>query len=442
MDKKFDRLRRQQQRLWRKAAVSILSLHHNLAVIVAFLMIIILGTFWLLVDNKLDKHLSLNARTYGYGIARYSSPDLKELIKSNDQQAQQKYLQRITADPLIIEALLFDRLGAELAKSTTNNDKGNDVISTHETMSLLEDIIEDNQRVGILQVIIHQEALQAPVTKILNQMAIFIVVMMLLSTIIAWFITKILTKSLRKLLKFPIDTPEDDAMDRLDVSSELKLMLETSSFSSNSPAPVSQAEESGLHHLLAADSIAESAEVITLRLCLPDLSSWLKPDIGTPNVKLLRKLDRLLIMTIHSQQGHLLSFDGITAQACFGLDGHSSAAVYRAVSCSLLLKTLLEELSLKPKICLRREERLLIRHMKRTPVAIPIHSTEDDTELLYSDDKIWLLLQNKITDDQRLIEQMQLVDVANGWMTIKEINQTAQSMIERQLSWIRYLLIN
>ena len=157
---------------------------------------------------------------------------------------------------------------------------------------------------------------------------------MMLTIFFAWLLSKGLTRPLRKLLKVPMNAPEDKFIENLDVSSELKHMLESSNTSTASPAPVSKAEESGIHQLLAADSVAEVAEVVTLKLYLSDLANWLKPDSGTPNVHLLRQLDRLLILTIHSQQGHLLSFDGLTAQACFGLDGNLSSASFRATSCS------------------------------------------------------------------------------------------------------------
>jgi len=442
MTDKFDRLRRKQQRLWRKAAVSILSLHHNLAILMAFLTIIVLGTFWVLVDQKLEEHLLLNARSYGYGITHYSSEDLKELIISDNQAAQKKYLQRLTNDPLIEEARLFDHLGKLLSSSsasTSASDETQTIVKT-KTLTLLEDIVQDGKRLGIIQLELDRNIQDAPLQKLLNTLAIFSVVLMILAIIVAWLVTRRLTRSLRKLLKFPINTPEDNQIDNLDVGSELKLMLESSSSHSDSPAPVSIAEESGIHQLLAADSIAEIGEVVTLTLSLPDIAKWLKHSSGTPNVHLLRQLDRLLILTIHSQQGHLLSFDGISAQACFGLDGKLESAVYRAVSCSLLLKILLEELSLNPKIYLRQEQRLLIRHMKRTPVAIPIHTIDDDSEILLSSNQPWLLLHKNISKDQRLLEQMQLKEITADWMSVTETCQTAQSMIDRQLTWIRYLL--
>ena len=80
--------------------------------------------------------------------------------------------------------------------------------------------------------------------------------------------------------------------------------------------------------------------------------------------------------------------------------------------------------------------------MKRTPVAIPIHAIEDETELLFSNDKLWLLLHKNISKDHRLLEQMQLTKVTDNWMSIKQTHRTAQSMIDRQLTWIRYLLSN
>ena len=446
MDKKIDRLRRQQQRLWRKAAVSILSLHSNIAVLLAFLMIIVLGTFWVLIDHKLEKHLLENARTHGYSITRYAQDDLSELITSGDIVSQEKYLQRLTNDRLIIDARLFDYQGTLLAKShvmtqTVEQDKTIDILSAEpKTLTLLEDIKQNDIRIGILQLKIDRERVETPVQKLLNSLAILTVGMMIIAIIIAWLISKRLTRSLRRLLKFTINTPEDHFNENLDVGSELKLMLESSSSMTGAPAPVSKAEESGIHQLLAADSVAESAEVVILKIYLCDLTNWLKPDRGTPNVHLLRQLDRLLILTIHSQQGHLLSFDGITAQACFGLDGDLASAAFRAASCSLLLKTLLEELSLQPKMCLRKEERLLIRHMKRTPVAIPIHSIEEETNPLFANNRLWLLLHKSINDDPRLLEQMQLTEFNQNWKMIDEVNQTAQAMLDRQLTWIRYLM--
>jgi len=396
------------------------------------------------VDQKLERHLLENARIHGYSITRYASSDLKQLISSEDTSAQKRYLQRLIDDPFVMEAQLYDNKGTLLAKSTLIEQENNQPFNFDEqnVMTLLEDIILNEKRIGIIQLKIDRHRIEAPIQKLLNTLAIITVVIMILAIITAWLVSRRLTRSLRKLLKFPINTPEDNAIKNLDVSSELKLMLESSSSTMGSPAPVSRAEESGIHQLLAADSVAESADVIILRLHLCDLATWLKPDSGTPNVHLLRQLDRLLILTIHSQQGHLLSFDGITAQACFGLDGNLSSASYRAASCSLLLKTLLGELLLNPKICLRKEERLLIRHMKRTPVAIPIHALEEETDFFFSNDKLWLLLHKSITEDQRLQEQVKLTRFDQNWMTIEQTHPSAKAMIERQLTWIRYLLSN
>ncbi len=445
MEKKIDRLRRQQQRLWRKAAASILSLHSNITVLLAFLMIIVLGTFWVLIDHKLEKHLLENVRSHGYSITRYALDDLPELITSGNTTAQEKYLQRLTNDQLVIDARLFDYQGTLLAKSNvmtqTTENKTKGILSTEpETLSLLEDIKQNDIRIGILQLKIDRHRVETPVQKLLNSLAILTVGMMIIAIIMAWLISKRLTRSLRRLLKFPINTPEDHFNENLDIGSELKLMLESSSNTTGAPAPVSKAEQSGIHQLLAADSVAESAEVVILKIYLCDLTNWLKPDSGTPNVHLLRQLDRLLILTIHSQQGHLLSFDGITAQACFGLDGDLASAAFRAASCSLLLKTLLEELSLQPKMCLRKEERLLIRHMKRTPVAIPIHSIEEETSPLFANNTLCLLLHKSINDDPRLLEQMQLTEFNQTWKIIDGVNYTAQAMLDRQLTWIRYLM--
>ncbi|MCP3675041.1 MAG: hypothetical protein GY829_11315 [Gammaproteobacteria bacterium] len=446
MNKKIDRLRRQQQRLWRKAAASILSLHSNIAVLLAFLMIIVLGIFWTLIDHKLEKHLLKNTRTHGYSITRYALDDLSELIISGDTASQEKYLKRLTNDRLVIDARLFDYQGTLLAKSYVQTQVGeietnNDILSTKpETLTLLEDIKQNDIRIGIIQIKIDRQRVEAPIQKLLNSVAMLTVGMMIIAIIVAWLISKRLTRSLRRLLKFPINTPEDNFNDNLDVGSELKLMLESSSNTTSAPAPVSKAEHSGIHQLLAADSEAESAEVVILKIYLCDLTNWLKHDTGTPNVQLLRQLDRLLISTIHSQQGHLLSFDGITAQACFGLDGDLASAAFRAASCSLLLKTLLEELSLQPKMCLRKEERLLIRHMKRTPIAIPIHSIEEETNPMFTNNTFCLLLHKSINKDPRLLEQMQLTELDQTWKIVDKVNHAAQAMLDRKLTWIRYLM--
>jgi uncharacterized membrane protein affecting hemolysin expression len=466
MDKTFDRLRRKQQRLWRKAAVSILSLHHNIAILMAFLMITVLGIFWVLVDQNLEEYLVDHVRGYGYGISRYSSDDLKDLILNSDTESQKLYLQRLTSDPLIIEARLFDQLGSILAiSSNTDNleveEQADEIIDKNqelstdvdkqysasttkknykETFILLEDIKDAQQRIGTLQLEIDRAIQEAPIHKLLNILAILTVSMMIAAVIFAWLITKGLTKSLRKLLKFPINSPEEKVIHNLDVGSELKHMLESSTATSDSPAPISRSEESGIHQLLAADSVAKSGDVIILKLYLPELSKWLDTTSGGHNVRLLRKLDRLLIMTIHSQQGHLLSFDGITAQACFGLDGNLDSAVYRSVSCSLLLKHLLADLSLSIKVSLRKEQRLLVRHMKRTPVAIATSLFEDDKECLLSEGQPWLLLHNNISNDRRLLDQMSLINITQNWLGIENLNQAAQSMIDRQLTWIKYLL--
>ena len=106
------------------------------------------------------------------------------------------------------------------------------------------------------------------------------------------------------------------------------------------------------------------------------------------------------------------------------------------------MESLLTDLTLSPKISLRREQRLLIRHMKRTPVAIPTTIYADDKELLLSKQQPWLILHNNICHDKRLIDQMSLSKSTENWQTIDEITLAAQSMIERQLTWIRYLLVD
>lgn len=449
MTKKIDRLRRQQQRLWRKAATSILSLHHNLAILVAFLIIIVLGTFWILVDKKLEDHLLMNARSYGYAIMDYASEDLKDAILSGEQIAQQDYLERLVRDPVISDAKLFDNLGTLLAAASAENNEtakawaaSENRIATQSGLTLLEDINHKGKRLGIIQLKIDRQQQEAPIQRLLNMLASITVVMMVVIIVIAWLVTARLTRSLRKLLKFPIHSPEDAIYKKLDVSSELKLMLESSSETTDSPAPLSTAESSGLHQLLAADSLAKSGSVISLKIYLPSLSDWLKLESGKPDVDLLRQLDRILLLSIHSQQGHLLSFDGINAEACFGLDGNMETAVYRAVSTCLHLKILLEELSLIPKFCLLKEEKLFIQHMKRTPVAIPVQADVFDKAELFSNNDYWLLVHNDISTDEKLLEQIQLSPVNDRWNTLHEVNHTMESMIERQLAWLQHLLSN
>jgi len=446
MDKKLDRLRRQQQRMWRKSARSILLMHQNITILIAFFMITILGILWVMLENKLDHHLTNQTRTYGYGISRYASTDLERLILTKNTKAQKNYLIRITNDPFIIEATLFDDLGVILATHSshpeTTNESTQQSLQSQTRQTLIEDILSDDKRVGILQLVMDQEQQNRPIRKLMNRISLSTVVMMIVTTFLAWLLAKRLTYPLRKLIKMPMDSPDDTGITSIDVSSELRLMLESTTASSDSPAPVSRAEEAGIHQLLAADSITEPGNLIVMKLCLPDLSTWLKPDSGRPNVRLLRQLDRLLIVTIHSQQGHLLNFDGITAQACFGLDGNMDTAVYRALSCSLLLHQLLNEISLSPKVCIRDEERLLIRHMNRTPVAIPIHSLDDENERMQLSSEHWLLLNKNISRDKRLLEQIELVNISDNWSSIKNTHYKVDSMIERQLTWIKFLLEN
>jgi len=445
MTDKLDRLKRTQQRLWRKAAASILSLHHNLVIILSFLLIIVFGSFWIFIDQKLEAQLLQNITDNGYSISRYAASDLRPLILSSDKQSQVTYLERLTNHPLFISARLFDHQGALLTESVASND--NPPMEA-DTLTLLEDIygLQNNQqqnghsRIGILQLEMDRTSQKKPIQQLLDTIAIITIIVMVLSIVIAWLVSKRLTKPLRSLLKSPIDAPGKGIIEKLDVTTELKLMLESSSSIYDSPAPVSNAEASGIHHLLSVDSVAEIGEVIILKLYLCDLAKWLTPASGSPSVKLLRQLDRLLIVTIHSQQGHLLAFDGITAQACFGLDGDLTSATFRAASCSLLIKELLRDLTLEPRICLRKEERLLIRHMNRTPIAIPIQDTDDKPSTLFADNSHWILLHRSLYDDHRLLEQIRLDEYNQEWKTIKETRPSAQAMMERQLTWIQYLL--
>jgi len=442
MDKKIDRLKRQQQRKWRKAAVSILSLHHNLVIVLSFLMVVVFGSLWLFMDQKLESQLLKNIRSYGYSITHYAATDLRPLILSEEKNSQKQYLRRLTDHPLILTAHLFDHQGTLLAESVATNQGDTNHVSLNDfdTLTLLEDLYFDGNSIGILQIKMDRTKQEKPVQELLESIAIIIVFTMMLAILVAWLASRRLTKPLRQLLNLPIDVPQLEAIEKLDVASELKLMLESSSTVSGAPAPVSNAEASGIHRLLSVDSVTEIGEVIILKLYLCDLAKWLKPDSGSPNVELLRKLDRLLIVTVHSQQGHLINFDGITAQACFGLDGNLKAAAFRAASCSLLLKQLLDEMSLLPKICLRKEKRLLLRHMKRTPIAIPLHTTDDDPTSLFSDTNLWILLHKSLYNDHLLLEQIRLKQHDEDWKTIRETRPSAQSMMERQLTWIRHLL--
>ncbi|MCP4411575.1 MAG: hypothetical protein GY808_03260 [Gammaproteobacteria bacterium] len=445
MTNKLDRLKRIQQRLWRKAAASILSLHHNLVIILSFLLITAFGSFWIFIDQKLETQLLKSITENGYSISRYAAADLRPLILSKDKQSQESYLNRLTSHPLIISARLFDHQGALLTENHASSEKSS---IESDILTLLEDIYglhftdqqNDQKRIGILQLQMDKARQKKPIQTLMDTIAIITIIVMVLSIIIAWFVSKHLTKPLRNLLKSPINAPGKGIIEKLDVATELKLMLESSSSIYDSPAPVSNAEASGIHQLLSVDSVAEIGEVIILKLYLSDLAKWLTPASGSPNVQLLRRLDRLLIVTIHSQQGHLLAFDGITAQACFGLDGNLSSATFRATSCSILIKELLRELTLEPRICLRKEERLLIRHMKRTPIAIPIHDTDDMPSTLFTNNNHWLLLHKSLYDDPRLLEQIRLEEHDYQWKTIQETQASAQAMMERQLTWIKHLL--
>ncbi len=442
MDKKFDRFKRQQQRLWRKAAASILSLHHNLVISLSFLIIILFGILWVFINQKLEHQLLQNVRAYGYYVTQFAATDLKQLIVDDDTQLQEKYLQRLVEYPLIKTARLFNHQGSLLANSLSDSPRKNkpSIINESNSLILLEDINLKQKRIGILQLEMDRTSLEKPIHNLLETISIISVLTMAIAILIVWLLTRRLTQPLRKLLDFPIDEPQNGAIEEVDISSELKLMLENSASVNASPAPISSAEASGIHQILSVDSVAERGEVIILRLYISDLAKWLKLDSGNPNVDLLRQLDRLLIVTIHNQQGHLLNFDGITAQACFGLDGDLSSATFRAASCSLLLRTLLEEIGLDLKISLLKEERLLVHHMKRTPVTIPIHIIDDEPVALFSNSYFWIILHKNIFEDRQLLEHIRLQSFDDNWKTISEIRQSAQSMLERQLAWIKYLL--
>jgi uncharacterized membrane protein affecting hemolysin expression len=418
----------QQQKLWRKAANSILSLPYNLALIIAFSLIFLLTIQWLAIESELRSQMQPQTREVALQLVNYSQDELIQAVNDNNAEMAQSLLDKLVNHQLIAGSTLYDQQGITLAESMLDT-------LPSATQTILFDL-SNERNLGTLKLMLDENFFNEQLEHSLNKLTMVSLLLMLGAVFCALLLAKKLTAPVTKLLSYPLNDPDELTVEHLDVKSELKQLLETADSNYSAPAPVSTAEDAGIHHLLATDSVSKLASVISLEISFKNFSSWISPESGTPNIHQLRALDKLLILTIHSQQGHLLNFKGQVAEACFALDGDIDNAPYRAVCCAYLLTELLAELGLECQFTIRQEQRLLIHHQKRTPVAIALEpSTESDIKLNAS-----ILIDQHLLSNPILQEQFDCSTTEQQWAVVAAPSANAQTLLARQLSWIRYLL--
>ena len=433
MTSSYNRLKRMQQAIWRQAANALLMLQQHLSASLAFMVIIVFGVFWVVFERTLQDHLFDNARNYGYGVAQYASDDLGRLLLNGDQSQQQQYLQRLVASPLIESATLFDKAGilqtiVEEPSTASSND---------ELITLLHDIDSDGDRVGILKITLNRNAQEAPIQAFMNQLAFMALGLMLLSIISAWFIAKLLVSPINRLFSLPLEAPDSDAVESLDVADELKEILQRSGRMSQSPAPISEIESSGIHKLLAVEASAIKKDVVILYLTTTNMKKKYDMLNDTHIVSILREFDRRLLVSVHGQSGMLLYFDGITATASFGMDESMPNPEFNALSCALLLIELMKEIDIKVNVHILREHRIILKHRQRMPVAVPFdaqfHQLPDPPEHR-------LFIHESLISDLQATAELTLVQNSDDWYGLDKMGKEAHALFLRQKDWTGYLL--
>ena len=417
-----------QQKLWRKAATSILALRYNISIALSFALILVLAIQWLLLEQYLQREMTRQTQSYGYQMAGLVSPELSKSMANEDLNTTSSLLKQMTLDPAIYSATLFDASGQIFASHSV------EVIPEDGTRTLLYEL-DQNKLSGVLKLIIDEQSTGRFISDTLNKLTLYTIITAFLAIGIAWLLAIRMTAPVQKLLNTSLNDPDEANIEQLDISQELRQLLESPTNQTQAPAPVSAAEESGIHHLLASDSVARHADVVCLQIQIDNFNAWLEPKSGTPNIHLLRTLDRLLILTVHSQQGHLLSFQGAQSEACFALDGQFETAAYRAICCALMLERQLDELGLQSRFILKSENRLLIHHLKRTPVAIATQATSSTFPA-----GAWrIIIDEGLTQNPYVQEHFNLVDKSGNWYQLSGQSHSVDKLLERQLSWLNYL---
>ncbi len=433
MTSSYNRLKRMQQAIWRQAANALLMLQQHVTTSLAFMVILAFGVFWIVFEKTLQDHLFENARNYGYGVAQYVSDDLSRSLLADDRESQKLYLERLVDSPLIETASLFNKAG--LLQLTVNQQASTS--SADDLITLLHDIESDSERVGILKITLNRAAQEAPIQSFMNQLAFMALGLMIVAIILAWYIAKLLVRPINRLFSLPLEAPDSDAVESLDVADELKDILQRSGQMSHSPAPISDIESSGIHKLLAVEANAVKKDVVILYLTTLDMKQKYDMLSDTHIVSILREFDRRLLVSVHGQSGMLLNFDGITATASFGMDETIPNPEFNALSCALLLIDLMKEIDVKVNVHIIREHRIILRHRQRMPVAMPL-----DTQLRQLPDppEHRLFIHESLVEDLQATAQLTLVQNSDSWHGLDTMSKEAHALFLRQKDWTSYLL--
>ncbi|NNJ71789.1 MAG: hypothetical protein HKP09_01270, partial [Enterobacterales bacterium] len=361
-------------RVWRKAANALLMLNQHITITISFMLIIVFGTFWIVLEKQLEEHLFSNARNYGYGVAQYASQDLLQLINDNDSEGQTEYLIRLTNSPLVVSAFLYDAQGKLLAEYVENSDSPPD---DNQLITLLQDIYTGTTRSGIIKITLNRKQQEAPVKKFMNGLAFLAVFMMVMASVAVYFIARLLVKPVNRLFSLPLEAPNKNQVETMDVAEELQTILEKSGRLNNAPAPLSDMESAGIHKLLAVESSAMQLELVIMTLHLHDFKSWVDSHTKPAVVKKLREIDQRVLVAVHGQSGIVVQFNGISATACFGMSEEDDNPDYKAFNCAHILMELLVEIGIDVSIHIYREQRIVLKHRHRSSVAMPMETFED-----------------------------------------------------------------
>jgi len=435
MESSYTRLKRIQQRIWRRAANALLMLNQHLTISLSFIVIIVFGVFWIVLEQKLEQHLFNNAQNYGYGVARYASTDLGQLLIDNDSKGQSEYLKRLVNSPLIESASLYNQQGALLTeqfKSESSTDKSIRYIT------LLQDIESEQGRLGILKIKLDRTQQEAPIKELMNNLAMIAVILMILSSVAAWFIAQFLIKPVNRLFSQPLTRPDSEKVEQLDVAEELQQILEKSGYNNKSPAPISEMESAGIHKILAVESNAIETNLIILHLYLSDLPQWIDSRRKSDVVPKLREIDRRILVSVHGQSGVLLNFDGLNATASFDLTDAVDNPEFKALSCAQLLIELMTEIGVQAKVHIKRENRILLKHRHRTPIAVPL--VQSDHEITFAHQTKDLLIHKSLQQSLIDTKHIELEKLSNDWYGLCGQSDSAKSMLQRQKDWTQYLL--
>jgi uncharacterized membrane protein affecting hemolysin expression len=431
MTDSYNRLKRMQQRVWRRAANALLMLNQHVMISLSFLVIIVFGVFWIIFEQELEDHLFNNARNYGHGVAQYASGDLARLLSANTNDEQKAYLERLVNTPLIVSATLYDasgRLLAEADNATTGEPE--------QHITLLHDINNQETRLGILKITLNRAAQEAPIQSFMNRLAFMAVGLMIIASILAWYVGRLLTRPINRLFSLPLEAPDSEAVESLDVSQEIKDILVRTGEMNKSPAPISEMESSGLHKLLAVDASASRKKIVIVSFYLYDLKKWFEDHTDKDIVRKLREIDQRLLVTTHGQMGIVTHFDGITASACFGMVDDVVNPGYKALSCAMIVQELFAEIHVQVQIKIQEENRIILRHRHRMPLSVPYEEIQQQQPAVANN----ILIHEPVAPELVATNQVNLVSAEGPWLTLESMSESARSLYTRQKEWTQYLL--